>query len=268
MKREEIVWALVTGASSGIGTSLSHLLASQGINLIVHGRDESRLLALATELRHHVQVDVVVADLADTFQRQLIVDAMNKRRPEVVINNAGYGLYGEALSHEVSEQVKVLDVNGNAVLQLTLEAGKMLVRAKKKGVILNVASAAAYPVFPNFAVYAAAKAFVVHLSESLDFEMRPYGVRVLAACPGMVETNFRQRAGGSKKEETPFDKVMNAEYAANEIWKQIKNEKKVHIFSLIYRFMTFFVLHVLPKKWVAVLLRKSIDKRYPPSPRN
>lgn len=261
MRPEEIKWALVTGASSGIGEHLSRLLAEKGINVILHGRNQVRLRALAQELSQKVSVQVVAADLADSKERQRVIEAILQFTPELVVNNAGFGSYGEALSHTLTEQTEILEVNGSALLQITLEAARVLINKKSKGVILNVASAAAFPVMPSFAVYAASKAFVVSLSQSLDEEMCSLGVRVLVACPGMVATGFRERAGGTPQGRSAMGLTMDGDFAARQIWKQIEKEKKLHVFNWIYRLMTFFVVYVLPKKWVAKSVRDTIMAR-------
>jgi short-subunit dehydrogenase len=262
VKPEEIQWALITGATSGIGEQLSYLLAGKAINLIIHGRDNKRLQALSEKLSAKVQIETVCADLALPQQRQLLVDKIYARGPELIINNAGFGLYGDALTYSVDRQLEILEVNGNAVLELTLEGARALIGKGRKGVVCNVASTAAFPVFPRLAVYGAAKSFVVHFSQSLDEETKPFGVRILAACPGMVDTNFRLRAGGG----SGSDKAMTSEFAAEAIWRQITKEKKIYIFNNIYRLMIFFVRHLLPKQWVAAMLKANIDRRHPPQP--
>lgn len=258
MKREATRWALITGASSGIGECLAQLLAAERLALILHGRNLEKLQELASKLSRFVEVEVVVADLSLPAGRDLVVEAIRKRKPEIVINNAGYGIYGESLDASVEEQLHLLEVNGTTVLQITLEAASCLKEEKKEGVILNVASVAGFLVFPCLAVYAAAKAFVISLSESLDEEWRPLGIRVLAACPGMVDTHFRERAGG-----TPDSSFlsMKAQAAAQEIWKQIQNKKQVHVFNWFYKLSLFFVRFILPKRLVASLLKKNIQKR-------
>lgn len=267
MKREEIRWALVTGASSGIGEHLCYFLANKGINLLISGRNKARLNALADKLKSDVLVEVIAADLADRHERMLLTDAIRKYIPELVVNNGGFGLYGDALTHETEAQMQILEVNGNALLELSLVAARALISEQKKGVILNVASAAAFPIFPRLATYSAAKAFVVKFSESFDEETKPFGVRVLASCPGMVDTNFRVRAGGETKNDTSFsDKSMTLDFAVSEIWRQIQNEKKIHIFSWLYRMAIVFVHYLLPKKWVAAKLKANIDARHPPQP--
>lgn len=266
MRGKRFQWALVTGASSGIGEAICHLLASKGINLILHGRNKQALELLAKSLSREIQTKVLIADLCSPADRRSLVSVMEEMVPELVINNAGFGLYGEALTYHTDEQLEILEVNGKAVLELTLEAARILRTRERKGVIVNVASAAAFPIFPEFAVYAAVKRFVVSFSESFDEEVRSYGIRVLASCPGMVDTQFKIRAGGSKEQKTAPRGVMSASYAAEQIWQQIESGEKVHLFHFLYKIMTFLVLYVLPKQFVAKIVKKNINERHQQRP--
>jgi uncharacterized protein len=257
-------WALVTGSSSGIGEALVYLLASRGINLIIHGRNIQKLNEIADALRQKVEVQIINADLSNLSERMSVIESIHEKTPDLVINNAGFGLYGEALTYETSEQLKMLEVNGNAVLQITLEAARTLISAKKQGVILNVSSAAAFSLFPCLSVYSATKAFVNQFSTSLDEETRSYGVRVLVSCPGMVATKFRSRAGGREDHESKgVHDVMSAQFASEEIWNQIQKQQKLHIFNWKYRLSTLIGC-LLPKRWVGKLVRSNIEKRHPP----
>lgn len=248
--------ALVTGASSGIGEALCHLLASKGIPLIITGRDEEKLKKLQEKLP--VSIAFFPADLATRDGRAKVVEKIHEFAPDLVINNAGFGLYGDAISHPTSKQVEMVDVNVIAYLEVMLEAARTLVSQGKKGVILNVSSSAAFQICPSLAVYAASKAFINSCSQALDFEMTPLGVRVLAACPGMVSTSFSDRAGKSSKEVDPLS--MSPEFAAEEIWRQIQNQNPLHIFNWKYRLAVFFA-GLLPQRWVAAALKKRIDSR-------
>jgi hypothetical protein len=234
--------ALVSGANSGLGLALCHLLADQKISLIITARDSKRLEAAAEDLRKKVPVEILQADLGDAVDREKVIKLIQEKKPDLVINNAGFGLYNDAIDHSVKEQIQMVEVNCNAVLQITLESAKVLRDSHKKGTILNVSSVAGFFVFPYFSVYAASKSFVNELTQSLDLELKDKGIRVLAACPGMIDTAFRQNAGGSKK---PHDvDAMSPEFAAKEIWKQIETGKTIHIFSWKYR------LAVIAKKFI------------------
>lgn len=250
--------ALVTGASSGIGWALSHLLAEKQIPLILSGRDAARLEELKRELSAKVPVTLVIADLLSPKGRAELVKMIHTRSPDLVINNAGFGLYGDALTYGTQEQLDILTINANVVLELTLEAARTLISSGKNGVILNVASAAAFETIPAFSVYSAAKSCVVKFSEALDFEVAPQGVRILTACPGMVETDFRRRASSGYPQT---EKGMTPQYAAEQIWRQIHSGKRVAIFNSFYKVALWFSNNFLPKSWVAPFLHSRIKSR-------
>lgn len=251
--------ALVTGASSGIGEALCHLLASKGIALLITGRDAAKLECLASALQESVTVTAFSADLTDAAQRRIVIEKIHAYHPDLVINNAGMGLYGDAMTHSTEQQMRVFTLNADAVLELTLEAARTMMLHHKQGVILNVSSAAAFQIFPQFAVYAAAKAFVNHFSESFDEEMRSYGIRILASCPGMVKTTFTERAGGLP---TALDAAlaMSPEFAAQEIWKQIQGKKNIYLFDWKYRLASFFNV-LIPKRLRIAILKRCIANK-------
>ena len=250
--------ALITGATSGIGRATAELLAKKGVNLILSGRNQSELIRLQKVLSQHVDVQVALVNLAIPSERRILIDLLHTHTPNLVINNAGFGLYGNALSYPVEQQLEILEVNGRAVLEITLEAGRALIDAKKQGVILNVSSAAAFYVMPNMAVYAAAKAFVNQFSQSLDYEFKHVGVRVLTLCPGMVSTQFQGRAGGSIDQNQGG--VMTASFVAEQIWNQIEGLNPLLVIDWKYRLLTrlsFF----LPSSWFARAIEQLIAKR-------
>lgn len=249
--------ALVTGATSGIGKAISELFAKKGINLIISGRNLNELLILKDDLSKLVDVKEVQADLSDDQDRQKLVHIIHENVPDILINNAGFGLYGEALVYSTGEQLKILDVNGKAVLELTLEAARSMISHSKKGIILNVSSAAGFQVFPNMAVYAASKAFVSNFSQALDFEFKSYGIRVLTLCPGMVATNFQKR-GGSTVEQ--HHGMMTSSFIADQIWNQIEQLNRMRIVDWKYRIMTH-LSKLLPTGWISPYLQKIIAKR-------
>jgi uncharacterized protein len=252
--------ALVTGASSGIGEALCRLLATKGIPLLITGRNYEKLSLLAEELRQLVKVEFFTADLGKRADRTVVIEKIYHEVPDLVINNAGFGFYGQVLTHETEKQMQIFEVDAAAVLELSIEAARALVSVGKPGVILNVSSAAAFQIFPSFAVYAASKAFVNAFSESFDEEVKQYGVRVLAACPGMVDTKFRERASeGAEIKKYSFS--MSTKKAAEEIWKQINKKTPVYIFDWKYRFATF-LKNLLPKRFVVNQVRRIIDSRY------
>ncbi len=250
--------ALVTGASSGIGRELARILADNNINLIITARNEKMLKELALELKEKVNVEIFPADLSNRIERRYLIDLIYQRKPDLVVNNAGFGLYGPTIKHETEKMMNMLEVNSAALMEISIETCKALIAANKKGVILNVSSIAAFQVFPLFAVYAATKSFVNSFSEALDYEVKSKGVRVLTTCPGMVKTNFTKNAGKEVK-NTPI--TMSVEFAAKEIWWQIKKRKPLHLFDWKFRLSTFLSKYVLPKKFLIWALIKGMKKR-------
>ena len=258
--------AFVTGASSGIGEALAKLFAEKGISLTIHGRDALKLEALADELRTLVPVETILGDLTKSEDRAKLIEAIHHGVPDLLVNNAGMGLYGEALSYSTQEQMGMFKLNSEAVLELTLEGARTLASHRKDGVILNVSSVVGFIPIPYVAIYSASKAFVTHFSESLDEELRLRGIRVLTSCPGVVRTNFQKRAmqGGAKLSRQAA--VMTPEYAAEQIWKQIESGKSVRTFDWIYRLISFLVRYVVPRAWLFSTLRKQFIKYLPQRP--
>lgn len=258
-RRDQFSLAFVTGASSGIGEALARLLAQHGIPLLLSARDPARLQAVAEELGNHVPVTMLIADLSTEEGRKGLLDKVRDLKPDLVVNNAGFGLYGKAITHETTENLEMINLNIGALLELTLESAKTLIAAKKKGVILNVSSASDQLVFPGIAIYAATKGFVTQVSQSLDVEFEPDGIRVLAACPGVVRTGFRKRASSGRTQATDGPIVMEAAYAASQLWWQIVKRKRVHYFDWRTRAALFFVRYFVPQVIVSRFLLKKIE---------
>lgn len=191
-------WALVTGASAGIGVALAKELASLGAHLLLTARRRDRLDELACNLRqaHGVQTEVFPADLARlSAPEEIRVFAQQKRiAVEILINNAGFGQYGELPEVDSQRLLDMVQVNCSAVVHLTrLFLPDMIER--RRGDVLVLASTAAFQAVPYITTYAATKAFDLLFAEGLAEEMRPYGIRVCALCPGSTESEFHAVAG-------------------------------------------------------------------------
>ena len=220
--------ALVTGATSGIGLALSELLAKKGIPLILTGRDQKKL----EELSQRLKAKVFSANLDQPEGVILAVAHIRQHKPDLVINNAGLGFYGEAISIPASDQDLMIDVNVKALTVLTLAAAESMVKNKQKGTILNVSSVAPYFPSPGYATYSATKAYVNSFSESMDYELMPQNVRVLTACPGSVQTQFSSRASKGKQEGSKDDAIkLSAEETAEEMWTQIEKGQQTKIIN-------------------------------------
>jgi short-subunit dehydrogenase len=191
-------WALVTGASAGIGEAIAVELAEAGVNLVLTARRRERLDALAERLRtqYSIRAQVIVADLTLPQAPQEIFDATEGagRAVDLLVNNAGFGEYGEFLRSNLEMQVNMVQVNCVAVVHLTrLWIPAMVDR--RRGAVLIVASTASYQPVPYLATYGATKAFDLRLAEALAEEVKRYGIRVSALCPGPTESEFNRVAG-------------------------------------------------------------------------
>ena len=194
-------WALITGASAGIGAALAEELAFGGTNLVLTARRKDRLEELARRLTatHGIITEMFPADLAD-FDAPEKIFAFTKGKGiaiELLINNAGFGQYGEFPSIEKQRLLDMVQVNCHAVVHLTrLYLPEMIVR--RRGDVLILASTASFQAVPYISTYSATKAFDLLFAEGLAEEMKPYGVRVCALCPGSTESEFHAISGQEK----------------------------------------------------------------------
>jgi len=193
-------WALITGASAGIGKALAEELAAGGTNLILTARRAERLteLAKALEEKFKIKTEVVTADLAAAGAAEKIFAFTREKNifVELLVNNAGFGQYGELHEVETQRLLDMVRVNCEAVVHLTrLYLPEMVER--KRGDILILASTAAFQAVPYISTYAATKAFDLLFAEGLAEEMKPHGIRVCALCPGSTESEFHDIAGQS-----------------------------------------------------------------------
>lgn len=192
-----MTYALITGASSGIGLELAKIMAEKGHNLLLVARREPELLRLKQQLEsmHRVKVEVLTMDLSKPQSAQSLYDYCQQKQMTVdcLINNAGYGDYGKFDASKSGVYQNMLQLNVMCLTELT----SLFVRdmkAKGNGRILNVGSIAAFLPMPNLAVYAASKAYVMQFTEALSFELRGSGVTATLLSPGVTETGFVSRA--------------------------------------------------------------------------
>jgi short-subunit dehydrogenase len=189
-------WALVTGASSGIGAEFSIQLAGMGLNLVLVARRKQRLDDLARQLeeKNKIQVRTLRADLSQPDFMQAILSVTQSIEVGLLVNNAGFGLAGKFLDHQLEKEVALLGVNCRAPLILTHEFGRQMIRRKRGGIIF-VSSVSGYIATPIEASYAASKAYELFLAESLWYELKNDGVDVLALCPGVTVSEFHDLSG-------------------------------------------------------------------------
>src|SRR3989475_8551934 len=188
--------ALITGASSGIGLELARVLAEHGHDGGLVARSEATLQSLAAELKaRDVRAHVIVVDLSAPGAAKAVVDRVRDLALEidVLVNNAGYGVYGPFLETSLDAELAMIRVNIVALTELTKRLLPAMV-ARKRGKILNVASTAAFLPGPLMAVYYATKAYVLSFSEAIANELEGTGVTVTALCPGPTASGFQAAA--------------------------------------------------------------------------
>ena len=191
-------WALVTGASSGLGADIARQLGRRGIALVLVARRRDRLEEVAAEIQreHGVEVEVEVCDLARPAAARELHAALRSRDRaiDLLVNNAGFATHGRFLEQDLDRLDEMVQVNLGALLDLTHLFGRDMAD-RGGGWILQVASLVGLVPTPSHAVYSGTKAFVVHFSSSVSWELQERGVHVCALCPGVTETEFFEVAG-------------------------------------------------------------------------
>lgn len=194
-------WALVTGASSGFGVDFAHQLAAMGLNLVLVARREERLGDVAHQIAqaHGVQTVPVALDLAQPDAPQQLFEQTTAAgyAVTVLINNAGFGLYGRFTDLAWEREREMLDIDITALVHLTRLYGADMA-GRGQGYILQVASVTAFQPSPLYTVYGAAKAFVLSFGEAVNYELRGSGVSVTTTCPGPAATEFLAVSGQRK----------------------------------------------------------------------
>lgn len=223
--------ALVTGASSGIGTEIARELAGRGHGLTLVARREDRLRELAAELGRDcgVRIEVIGADLGSEAARDRLADAIGGLglTVEVLVNNAGFGDSGKVHRTDRARLLSMVRLNCEALLDLQARYSPGMAD-RGRGAIINVASTAAFQPIPGTGTYAASKAFVLSLSEAAHSELKGRGVTVTALCPGPVKTEFAEVAGVGGAEQqlpdmfwTPVAEVAAAAVAGADSGKRV-----------------------------------------------
>ena len=209
--------ALITGASSGIGLDMARYLATKKVELILVARSKEKLEEIQESLP--TKVTIIVADLANEQKVKELYVLIKKENIDILINNAGFGAFGDFTDTDLNNELEMIDVNIRAVHVLT----KFILRdmeKKQSGYILNVASSAAFVPGPLMATYYATKAYVYRLTEAIAEEQRvkKTGVKISCLCPGPVDTNFANRANVIFAVK-PLTSSYVAKYAIDEMFK-------------------------------------------------
>lgn len=246
-------YALITGASKGIGKAMAEILAAKKINLLLVARSADLLEALAKSLKdqYQIETDWLSVDFTQAGAAEKIHQWCTDQNYsiDILINNAGYGLSGAFENYSSKEHTDMMQVNMNCLVEL---CSKFLPELKKapKAHILNIASSAAYQAVPGLSLYAASKAFVLSFSRGLQYELRRTNVRVTTICPGGTATDFANRANLNEKARKAGEKLnMTAESVAKIAIDTMFSGKTEKITGLVNQIGAAFVW-LLPKKLV------------------
>ncbi len=249
--------ALVTGATAGIGAAFARRRAAEGYDLVLVARDAQRLAAAGEDLsaRHGTAVTPLAADLA-TPEGSAAVEARLADTPvDLLVNNAGASLNTPFLRSTPEREEWLLQLNVHAVLRLT-HAALPGMTARGSGGIVNVSSVAGFAAAMPGSTYPASKAWVTNFSESIAHSVRPFGVRVMALCPGYTRTEFHQRAGINMS-KTPEWMWLSADDVVREGLRDLRRGRLVSVPSWKYKVAVFGMRH-LPRP---LLQRAAKDTR-------
>lgn len=228
--------ALVTGASSGLGEEFALQLAPRVRQLVLAARREALLHELAETIRGNfplIDVRVIAADLAEAGECGRLVENLANQGvlPDLLVNNAGLGDYGEFVSAEWPKLEAMLRLNVEALTHLSHLLVPSMVR-NGSGAVINVSSLASLLPIPDFAVYAATKAYVTSFSEALRLELKSHGIPVLAVCPGPVHTGFgevaRRREGGPEMPGREWFYVPREQVVSEALTALLENRARVY----------------------------------------
>lgn len=248
---------LITGASSGIGKELAFVFAENKYRPILVARRKSMLNLVAEDIKKDFFIDAIVIglDLSKPDSAEQLMDAIRKRNLyiDVLVNNAGFGDFGAFHKGDIGRAERMMTLNMITLTKLSRLVAPQMV-ANGFGHILNIASTAAFQPVPNFAVYAATKAYVLSFSEAFAHELKPLGVHVTTVCPGATQSEFQEKAkmdNSDKMFEVAPMSFMVAEFAFEAMMKR----KTLAIYGSRNRFLTF-MLRFSPRKLALTVAAK------------
>lgn len=250
---------IVTGASSGIGEALCYALAKRGYSLILVARREELLKQLKSDIskKYDVEVEVMTFDLSDLKQAEWLYEACQKYSISGLINNAGFGLFGEFVEINLENELNMIDLNIKSLHLLSKLFLKDFI-TQDTGYLMNVASTAAFQSGPLMASYYATKGYVLQLTEAIayELEMKKSNVKVSVLCPGAVETNFQKCA----HIQVTSTKLKTAEEVAEIAIEGMLKGKEVIVPGFSNRMLLFFN-RFIPRKWGRLLVYRNQLKK-------
>lgn len=246
-------YALVTGATSGIGFEFARILADYGYNLVIVARDEQKLKYIKKEFQNIFDVNIEFFPCDLTYEQDIYdlyrAVMSNDIQIDYLVNNAGFGIYDEFVNSDINEQLDMIKVNIQALTMLTHLFAKGM-KERRYGTILNVSSIASLAAGPNMTVYYATKAYVSSFTEGLHEELSKYNIKVTAVVPGPVKTKFWNRAGLKKQKLCKFITEEANDVAYKGVKSALFNRtlKYTSIFGLLMSILSCIVPRFFTRK--------------------
>jgi short-subunit dehydrogenase len=245
-------YALITGASKGIGKSIAYELAERGFNLLLVARSADELAILSKELsaKYTIEVNFLAIDLSTNNASQKVTDWIisNNYTISILVNNAGYGIWGDFSQSALSDQLGMMQLNMNVIVELSHLLLPLLLK-EKQAYILNISSTAAYQAVPTLGVYSATKAFVLSFTRALRFELAQTSVSVTCFSPGPVDTGFAARAGLNALSKMAQKFNMQPKEVAKIAVKSLF-DKKSEVIPGFTNLISVYANRILPKAFI------------------
>ncbi len=255
--------ALITGASKGIGKELATIFASNRCDLVLVARSATQLQQLKEQItrKYPVSVYIIIKDLSVANAPREVFDELKANQIDIdfLVNNAGFGDYGEFAFTEWERYRQMIDLNVSALTHfcnLYISDWK----GRKNGKIINISSTAAFQPGPMMAVYFATKSYVLHLSEAIAKELENTGITVTAVCPGPTSTHFGNESGMNASKLVKNVKILDAATVAQQSYDAMMRGKPVIIVGGMNKIVPFFI-RFIPRSWVATLSAKTMREK-------
>lgn len=245
-----MAYALITGASKGIGKEIAHELALKGYDLLLIARNSYELQMVKEEFEKNfgLKVDYLVADLSAAGSVDRIIAWVEEKQIDlrVLVNNAGYGLVGQFEQYDFVENQHMMQVNMDALVEMCQKFYPYLV-GKGQAYVLNIASSTAYQAIPNMSLYAATKVFVLNFSRGLHHEWKNKGISVTVVSPGATTTNFNDRANLPEKARKAAEKITMTPQAVAKLAVNGMFAKKIEVITGAVNKLAAFLAWIVPK---------------------
>ena len=250
--------ALITGASSGIGKEMAYVYAENNYNLILVARRKENLETIKSDIeqKHKLNVQIFDIDLSKTDSAELLYNKVSeqKLKVDVLINNAGFGIKGKFKETDMAWEESMLILNMVTLTKLTKLFVKDMLKSGS-GNIVNIASVAAFQAVPNFSTYSATKAYVLHFSEAIAYELKNDNIVVTAICPGATKSEFADVAEVNQKH---FSKAPSSRELAEFTYNEMKKGKVTSIHGLKNKLLVYSI-RATPRKLVTAVAANVLE---------